>query len=124
MADPDDLTRLSLATIRRSHDLKRLGVADLIERAPEACRAAPVVRIAHDPDPLPVADPLGPFTAELKLVARIINRPAQIRAHKDPVINGTNHLLKRRITGFEVEIGHPINRGTPPRRRSGAGNRF
>jgi hypothetical protein len=69
MTNPDDLTRFALTAIRGSHDLNRLRVANLIKRTPKARGTTTVVGVTHDPNPLPVADPLGPFTAELKLVA-------------------------------------------------------
>src|SRR5674476_1689499 len=78
MAHPNHLTGLSLAT--KSSAIGDCVAANASQTVPEVHRDATVIRVAHHFPKFPVLDQLTVFTAELELVAVVINRPGSVGA--------------------------------------------
>src|ERR1035437_8384295 len=88
MANPDHLAGLALATKGRA--MAAFVAADAGQSVPEVHRDTPVVRVAHHFPQRPVLDHLTVFTAELELVAVVVNRPGPIGAHQNAKLDLAN----------------------------------
>src|SRR5262245_15648101 len=122
MADADDLVGLALAAPGSAEHLQRVAVADRREAAPEGRRDPTVVGVLHHIAELAVLDPTAPFAAELELVARIVDRPGTIRLHVHPALDGADQLGERAVAGFEIQVGHAVDRRPVPTGGAGVGD--
>src|ERR1035437_1400290 len=107
MANPDHLAGLALATKGRA--MGGLIAADAGQSVPEVHRDTPVIRVAHHFPQRPVLDQLTVFTAELELVAVVINRPGSIGTHQNAKLDLANQLVERSAARLKVDVGHAID---------------
>ncbi len=74
--------------------LKRGGVADAAQVAPERARDRPVARVADRADDLAVLDQLPVLAAELELVAAVVDRPRRVGLQVHAVLDRTRSVRR------------------------------
>src|SRR5215468_2951006 len=114
MPDADHLRRLALAAMRGAEDAHGALVANALQASPEFRADPAIIRILDDPAELAVLDQPPALAAELKLVARVVDRPRAVGFHHDAALDAGDHFIERRVARLEIEVGHAIDRRTVP----------
>ena len=107
MTDPDHLVGFALAAVADGHDSEVVG--DAAEISPERGRDTPVVGVADDVFDLAVLDHSAEFSAKLKLVATVVDRPGHVGLHEDAIFDTGDQFVDRGPTGLDVEVGHAVD---------------
>src|SRR5256885_2295459 len=97
MAGMDHLVRLALAAVLRPMHLERAGIAHGAQAAPERRRYATVVWILYHALFLSFLPELAPFTAELELIARVVDRPRNVGAHQHTALHRGKQARERAL---------------------------
>ena len=114
MADADDLVGFTLAAVRRAQDLEGAGVAHGAEVAPELRGNGAVVGVFYHALEFTVFDQLAPLAAELEFVACIVDGPRTVGRHQDAVFDAANQLRQALVAGFDIQVGHAVDRRAVP----------
>src|SRR5579872_6431806 len=91
-----------------------LGAGDGRAGVPELRADAAVAGIFQHPRALAVADLPGDLTAELEIVALVVDRPALVGLHVDGVVDAAENLVERLRAGLEAHVGHANERNAGP----------
>src|SRR5580704_15000017 len=126
VAGAHDLLRLALAAVGRAPQRPVFRSGDGRARVPELCRDAAVARILQHADALSMADLPTDLTAELEVVALVVDRPTAVGLHIYGVIDAGEDLVKRLPAGTQADISHADERHARPavRAHSSVGTRF
>jgi hypothetical protein len=97
-----------------SKGLPFIAVAHGYERVPERNGDSPVIGIFEHPGQSAIFDEPCIFTAELKFIAVVINGPGSVGLHVYATFDPGYHFRKTAVAGFEVDIGHAVDRCPVP----------
>src|SRR3954468_12800660 len=99
----NDLIRLTLTAKWGAEYSEGVTVAGHFETAPEGGGHATVIGIFDYGRELAIFNQLSPLAAELKFVARVIDRPGQVGLHVYPALHRCHHVGKAGGSRFKVE---------------------
>src|SRR5581483_907921 len=91
---PHHLLRLAFAAVRGSTERPLLARADGVHGIPELRGDSAVGRVLQQAHPLAVLDLPTDLSAELEVVALVVNRPGSVGLHENAVIGGRDQLLQ------------------------------
>src|SRR5262245_1690421 len=114
MADTNHLVGFALATPRGPEHLHRLPIADARQAAPEGRGDAAVVGVLDHLAQLAVLDAPTPFASELKLVARVVDRPRTVRFDVHAALDPADEVVECALARLDVEVRHAIDRRPVP----------
>ena len=114
MAHADHLAGFALAAVGRA--VRLLVLADAGQAAPEIHGHAAVVGVAHHLLELAVADHLPVLTAELELVAVVVDGPGTIRLHQHTELHLGDQFVQRGAARLQIDVGHAVDGRAVPGR--------
>src|SRR6266478_653570 len=107
------LLGLALAAIRRAPKRPVLGARDGSAGIPELGADAAITGIFQHADTLAVADLPSNLASELEVVSFVVDRPAFVGLHVNPVVS-IEHFFQRLYAGLKAYIGHANERNPCP----------
>src|SRR5579862_609046 len=108
------LLRLPLAAVGRTPQCPMLGTGDGCARIPEFRGDPAVAGILEHADALAAADLPADLAAELEVVALVVDRPAAVSFHVDPMVGAAEDFVERLPAGSQAHIGHADQRQARP----------
>ena len=113
MAGAHHLLGLTLAAIGNAPERPVLAPGDGVAGIPELGGDSAVAGVLQHAHALAAADLPGDLAAELEVVPLVVDRPAAIGLHVDPVLD-IEDLVERLLAGLQAHIGHADQRQPGP----------
>src|SRR5579872_1427383 len=114
MAGSHHLLGLALSAIGRAPECPVLRACDGGAGVPEFRADAAIAGVLQHSRALAVANLPGDLTAELKVVALVIDGPALVGLHIDGVVHAAENFVDGLGAGLEADVGHADERNPRP----------
>src|SRR5271166_311872 len=99
------LLRLALAAVRNTPQRPVLARSDGLAGVPEFRGDAAISRVFEHANAFAVADLPSDFTAELEVIALVVDRPALVGLHVNCVFHAAHHLVERLLPRQHAYVG-------------------
>ena len=95
MAHPNRLIGFTFAAIGCAQHLECLWPTHHVQAAPKMGGNTPIARPTDEALEPALTNTLTPLTTELKLIARIVDRPGRIGGHENTIVDRRDHVIER-----------------------------